>query len=129
MEALESWGIWLLATAFLGTLLDWPLILLGARISGFMEKPMKKAVLCAFLAAPATYILTFTLGGLPVLTPVYAYFLSLLLTLVFFFPVYKGGFGQTIQVWVFHVAAQLLATTACAVLFIGGIEDLLKIIE
>jgi len=129
MEALEAWGGWLLVTAGLGILLDWPFILLGARISDFTVKPVKKAALCAVLAAPATYVFTFLLAGILPLSPIYTYFISLLLTLMFFFPVYKKGLGQIFQVWVFHVAAQLLATAASAVLFIGGIEDLLKIIE
>ena len=129
MEALEAWGGWLLVTAVFGTLLDWPFILLGARISDFTVRPVKKAALCAVLAAPATYIFTFLFAGFLPFSPVYTYFLSLLLTLILFFPVYKKGFGQIVQVWVFHVAAQLLATAGSAVLFIGGIEDLLKIIE
>ena len=129
MEALEAWGGWLWVTAVFGILLDWLFILIGARISDFSVKPAKKAALCSLLAAPATYIFTFLFACLLPLSPIYTYFLSLLLTLIIFFAVYKKGFGQIVQVWVFHVAAQLLATAGSAVLFIGGIEDLLKIIE
>jgi len=128
LETLEAWSGFVFVAIFFSIIGATFFIWVGTKTFGIEGITLKKIIITAILASVVIYIVTLVFSALPFLGTVLSYFIALLLSLF----VIRFALGLTIQqslvLWIFNTAAQILALIISAKLFIGGIKYLIKII-
>jgi hypothetical protein len=133
-ETLEAWGGLMLAITALGVFLACPLLWIAAKYnkwgesSGAKHIRLRRILLAAVTASILIYGVTGLFLSLMESGAIYGFFLGLILTLFLFKGFFRAAWKQTFIFWVCFGAAQALAVVIGAILFVGGIADLLKIL-
>lgn len=128
LEAIEAWLGFVLVLIFLGFILATLFMWVGIKAAGIENISVKTIILMAITTSVFIYILTIAFSALPFLGTIPSYFIGLLLS-VFVIKVILGlTLQQSLVIWIFNIAAQVLVVFFCTKLFIGGLKDLIKII-
>jgi hypothetical protein len=125
-ETLEAWGGLMLAMAVLGVFLACLLLGIAAKFSKHIE--FKKVLLAAVMASVLIYGVTGLFLILMESGAMAGFFLGLFLTLFLLKGLFRTEWKRTFLFWIWLGVAQALAVAIGAILFVGGIADLFKIL-
>jgi hypothetical protein len=125
-ETLEAWGGLMLVMAVLGVFQACALLWIAAKFSKHIR--FKKILLAAIAASILIYSVTGLFMILMESGAVYGFFLGLILTLFLLKGLFRTEWKQAVLFWICTGVAQALAVAIGAILFVGGIADLFKIL-
>ena len=128
LETLEAWSGFILVLIFFSIILVTLFIWVGAKVIDVEDISLKKSILIAATATLVIYTLTIILSALPFIGTVPCYIIGLVLSLLAVKLILNLSFQQSLVIWVFNLAAQILAVIIGAKFFIGGLKDLFKIV-
>jgi len=128
LETLEAWAGFILVLIFLSFLIASLFIWIGAKMARIKNPTLKRAFFASIAASIITYIVTLIFSALPIISTIPCYFIGLFFALFVIKIVFNSTLKQAFLVWIFNIAAQIIAVIIGASLFIGGIGDLIKII-
>lgn len=107
----------LLFVAFLVVILDSLFLHAGAKMAGVRKATFGKAVKASIACALATLLLAIIFSWIPVAGTAVGFLIGLALTILVLQASYNTSFGKAFLLWVFNVAAQILAVVLGAMLF------------
>ncbi|MEA3267486.1 MAG: hypothetical protein U9P42_11185 [Candidatus Fermentibacteria bacterium] len=109
----------LLFVAFLVVVFDSFFLHAGAKLAGIRSATFGKAVKASIACALATLLLAIIFSWIPVAGTGLGFLIGLALTILVLQASYNTSFGKAFLLWVFNVAAQILAVVLAVVLFSG----------
>jgi hypothetical protein len=127
-EALEAWSGFILVAIFFSSIASVLFIWVGTKTIGIESLTLKKIIIAAILISVFIYIVTLIVSSLPFFGTIISYCIALVLSLFVIQLILSLSIHQSLVLWGFNVAAQILAVLFCAEYFIGGIKNLIKII-
>jgi len=128
IEAVKAWSGFVLVLIFFSIILATLFIWVGTKSVVKEDIGFKKTILVAITATLVIYSVIIILSALPFIGTVPCYIIGLALSLLAIKLILSLSFQQSLIIWVFNIAAQILAVIIGAKLFIGGLGDLLKIV-
>ncbi len=109
----------LLFAALLVVVLDSFFLHVGAKLAGVRKASFGTAVKASVACALATLLLAIVFSWIPVAGTAVGFLIGLGLTILVLQASYKTSFGKAFLLWIFNVAAQILAVILGAMLFSG----------
>jgi hypothetical protein len=130
LETLEAWISFIVVLIFSGTILGLFLMWYGAGLAGIQKSSFWRSLAAAFLSSADTYLMALValLAGPPVKL-LYGLAAGLLLSVFIIKGVYRTSFLKALVPWLFFLIAQTLVILAATELFIGGFDDLFRMIR
>jgi hypothetical protein len=128
LEAIKAWSGFVLVLIFLSIILSTLFQWLGTKVTNYENFNLKKIILIALTTTIVVYITTIILSAFTSIGTILCYILGLVLSLLIIHLFTNLIFQQSLIIWIFNIAAQILAVIIGAKMFIGGIKDLIKII-
>jgi hypothetical protein len=129
-ETIEAWVGFILVLIFLGTLLACFLMWYAAGLAAIAKSGFWRSLFAAFLASVVSYL--FFLAALALnleFQALYGFAAGLLLSIFIIKGIYATSFFKALVPWIFFLIAQALVIFIATELFIGGLDDLLGIIQ
>lgn len=127
-ETLEAFLGLVIVFIIFGTFFSLILIGVGAKISGIKNLTFRRLLITSVTSSLWTYAAAAVFSALPLFTAVSGFIAGLILSLFLFKTLLRAPLKPTLLPWGFNALAQVLAVFLSAILFTGGIGDLLSIL-
>ena len=114
----------LLFVAFLVVILDSLFLHIGAKLAGVNSASFGKAVKASVACALSTLLLAIVFSWIPVAGTAVGFLIGLVLTILVLQASYATSFGKAFLLWMFNVAAQVIAVFLGAVLFSNALAPI-----
>lgn len=128
LEALEALGGLFIVFLAISMIFVSFFVWIGGKILDIKNVTFRRAVLAATVSSLITYLLTASFYIFPILNTIVGFCIGLFLSLFTIKIIFNSTYQKTLITWMFNVFAQILAVIIGTVLFVGGIDDLIKII-
>ena len=128
LEALEAMSGLFLGIMIIGFLASGIFIWIGLKASSERKSSFKKIIFAAFISSLITYIVTIIFYSLPALSTFFGFSIGMLLSFLLLKKIFNLTLKKTFLIWTFFLFAHTIAVNVGAILFVGGIRDLIKIL-